>query len=85
MDLFFNPCELFCSRSDGGFHNLEKDPPFDPFPFPVYEYMLYTFGYHVAQFLMNFENRHENDFHEMLLHHIAAFALYFSCTYGCFM
>ena len=69
---------------DGGWDQMQHNPPFDPVPFPVYEYSLYTFGFHFEGFFDGFLHREENDFLEMLLHHIAACALYFGYTYGSF-
>mmetsp|Transcript_28658 Transcript_28658/g.33680 ORF Transcript_28658/g.33680 Transcript_28658/m.33680 type:complete len:116 (-) Transcript_28658:290-637(-) len=56
---------------------------FSEYPAAALDYSLYTFGYHLCKLLEHlFIDEHMNDFEEMLLHHIAAFCLYFAYIFG---
>lgn len=49
----------------------------------IYDYSLYTFGYHFGDFIQHlFFDEYMSDFEEMLLHHIATVALYFCYIFG---
>lgn len=48
-------------------------------------YVLFTFGYHASDIIVHLFRERENDYREMLLHHIAAMGLYISfITANCF-
>ncbi len=54
------------------------NPPFEPYPAAVFDYFLYTTGYHFGGLLKHvYENRGNNDFYEMLLHHVCTILLQF--------
>ena len=56
--------------------NMWANAPFTPYPEPVFKYFLYTTGYHLGGLLKHlYENQDNNDFHEMMLHHVATIAL----------
>ena len=58
------------------YNALFADSPFTPYTPGVFNYFLYTTGYHFGGFVVHLiVNREANDFHEMLLHHIATLAL----------
>ena len=58
------------------YNTLFADSPFTPYSTGVFNYFLYTTGYHFGGFVVHIIiNRDANDFHEMLLHHIATLAL----------
>ena len=68
--------------NDGDAENIYKNLPYTPCPTAVLNYSLYTTGYHVGVFFKHiYENRENNDFYEMLLHHIIATTL----TCGAFL
>jgi len=45
-------------------------------------YILFTYGYHVQDFFTHILYENDNDWREMLLHHIAAIALYPGFVFG---
>ena len=76
--------------ADGDFWTMTNNPLFTDYSTSLVDYSLFTFGYHVCELFEHVcVNERMNDFNEMLLHHVAAVALYFSATfanvvpYGC--
>ena len=69
-------------QSEGNFRNFTSEV-FPKFQEELIDYSLYTFGYHMGNLFRHlFIDKRESDFHEMLLHHIAAFSLYFCYIFG---
>ena len=69
--------------ADGHFTNSFVNPPFLPYPQIVYEYSLWTFGYHFGGLFMHTcVDERNRSFEEYLIHHIAAVALFFSFIYS---
>lgn len=67
----------------GSFENFDVSKFFLPMDEAVYNYSLFTMGYHVQNGITHiFIDERMNDFQEMLLHHIAAFCLYFCYIFG---
>ena len=71
---------------DGKYSNLSQGFPFAPYPRAVYEYSLYTFGFHMEGLVGHalFDER-KNDYEEMFLHHVATCSLYFGYIFSNFM
>ena len=66
-----------------GLEQVKLDSLFVEYHHSILDYSLLTFGYHVYNFFSHlFIHPRTNDFEEMLLHHIAAFCLYFCYIYG---
>ncbi len=66
-----------------GLHNVKLDTLYFEYDVAILDYSLYTFGFHIYNFYAHiFIDPHVNDFEEMLLHHIAAFCLYFCYIFG---
>ena len=69
-------------QPDGSYTNF-KASIFDTYQEELLEYSFYTFGYHFGNLFRHvFIDKAEGDFYEMLLHHIAAFCLYFCYIFG---
>lgn len=61
------------------------DAPFPELPPGCACYILFTYGYHAQDFIMHFFIKKDNDWREMLLHHLATLALYPGFMYGGYM
>ena len=70
-------------RAGGDYKNVTLKTIFNHVDPAIYDYSLYTFGYHFGDFMQHLlVDEYMSDFEEMLLHHIAAVALYFCYIFG---
>ena len=67
----------------GELKNLLHVTPWISWPQPVFDYCIYTCGFHFAHLFMHIlRNRKSSGFQEFLLHHIATCALFSGFIYG---
>ena len=67
----------------GDYTNTSMKTIFGFVDLSIYDYSLYTYGYHAGDFFQHvFMDEHMNDFEEMFLHHTAAVCLYFAYIFG---
>ena len=68
------------NTTSDSYNNLFANTPFTPYSRGVFNYVLYTTGYHFGGLVTHLIfNREANDFQDMLLHHIATLAVMFAC------
>ena len=68
------------NTTSDSYNNLFANTPFTPYSQGVFNYLLYTTGYHFGGFVTHLIfNREASDFQDMLLHHIATLALMIAC------
>lgn len=61
---------------NGKLINIIQDFPYFRHPNFLEEYLLITMGFHVGSLITHFQNKKQNDFNEMMLHHIVTIYLY---------
>ena len=74
------------NTTSDSYNSLFENVPFSSYTNAVFNYFLYTTGYHFGGFVTHILfNRGNNDFQEMLLHHIATLALMTGSFFSNFM
>lgn len=68
--------------SGGGLHRMNEVSVFASHEKRLYDYFMITWGFHFRNLALMFFEERGSDYKEMLIHHIATFALYFNAVLG---